>query len=159
LLWDVEHLPTPDLLFFETLWMNLFCMQSTQLLTKPQIQEKVISNVFKYLKKNDQPILVGLSPLSTSPLPPQQPQMKDPPNLTHPLPTLTHSHPKPTHLYNIGSMVKKLSLSCVKLNNIRPNLYIYIYHWKKLVSSSVKPDKHKAKPPPKNLLSPARARA
>jgi hypothetical protein len=31
-------------------------MQSTQLLRKPQIQRKTISNVFKYFKKNDQPI-------------------------------------------------------------------------------------------------------
>jgi len=32
-------------------------MQSTQLFTKPQIQKKVISNVFKYFKKSDQPIV------------------------------------------------------------------------------------------------------
>lgn len=45
---------------FVCLWniVNEFAsyMQSTQLLTKPQIQRKVISNVFKYFKKSDQPI-------------------------------------------------------------------------------------------------------
>jgi hypothetical protein len=45
LFWGVEHLPT-TLLVFETLWINL----------PLQIQRKVISNVFKYFKKSDQPI-------------------------------------------------------------------------------------------------------